>query len=261
MFKQISTPDHVLALEFGAILNADDVRQVKAALDAKLSEHSRIGVLVDITGLDDMSADALAAGIHADLDALDNVHRYHRVALVADKQWPAAALGMLSPMLGGLDMKCFSSAQRDEALRWVGEGRAETGQARSRGAAPPSVRIIPTTKPDVMAFEIDGRLTGDAMAGVVEEIKGFLERNDKVRLIGHLKHMNSIDLRLITQSGFLSMKLAALKKVERYAVVGAPGWMKASLAILDPITSDIDLKAFSAEEEAEAWRWIGAERA
>ena len=40
------------------------------------------------------------------------------------------------------------------------------------------------------------------------------------------------------------MKLAAIPKVERYALIGAPGWMCRIIDTLNPIFSDLDMRTF-----------------
>ena len=57
------------------------------------------------------------------------------------------------------------------------------------------------------------------------------------------------------------MKLAAMQKVERYAIVGAPGWMRKILESVNPAFAEIDIRTFPADQEADAWTWLGAEPA
>ena len=63
------------------------------------------------------------------------------------------------------------------------------------------------------------------------------------------------------QGGLVSVKLAAMQKVERYAIVGAPGWMSKIIETINPAFADIDMRTFPADLEAEAWAWVGAEPA
>jgi hypothetical protein len=60
------------------------------------------------------------------------------------------------------------------------------------------------------------------------------------------------------QSGLVSMKLAAMQKVERYAIVGAPGWMHKAIETLNPVFPDIEMRTFSVDREVDAWSWLGA---
>lgn len=256
MFKQINAPDHVLAIQLSDKLSGDDVKKYKQLFDDKLEKHSRMGALVDITGLSDMSTDALAPGIKADLDFLRHIGQFNRIGFVTDKEWPGVIIGMANSLFAGLESKQFKPEQRKEALEWVAEIPVDVKEKNK--PARQSIRIVPTSKDDVLAFEIDGVITSDGMSAVLKDVKAFLDRHEKVSMLGRIRHLGGIDPTVFMQSGLLSMKLAAMKKVERYAIVGAPGWMNTAVKALDPVMTDIEMRTFTSEQEAEAWVWVGA---
>ena len=64
---------------------------------------------------------------------------------------------------------------------------------------------------------------------------------------------------VLLQSGMLSTKLNAMKKLERYATVGAPQWMQKTIDTLSPMLSGIEVRAFAGDKEKEVWWWIGAQ--
>jgi len=53
------------------------------------------------------------------------------------------------------------------------------------------------------------------------------------------------------------MKLKALHRVERYAVVGGPLWLAAWVAAVAPVLR-LEVRHFPADEETEAWDWLAA---
>lgn len=258
MFKQITAPDNVYAMQFSEKLTAADVRQSRQLLESRLKGSQQLGMVLDFTGLGDVSADAVAPGVKADLDFVRHVGRFHRLAMVSDKEWPVSMLALIDSFFTGIEARAFRSDQREDALQWAAEG---PNLAPVRQQDGPSLRPLPTSKDDVYAFEIDGPITTEAVSGLVGEMQQFLDRHDKVRMLCRIRDMGGINPSLLTSSGLFSMKLAALKKVERYAVIGAPGWMKLVLAALGSVTSGLTLRAFGAENEADAWHWIGAEPA
>lgn len=99
------------------------------------------------------------------------------------------------------------------------------------------------------------------MAEVIQKFQTFLGRHEKVRLLNRIKHFGCIDPAIFMQSGLVSMKLAAMQKVERYAIVGAAGWMRKIIETLNPAFADMDMRAFPEDQESEAWAWLGAEPA
>lgn len=252
MFEQFVAPDNVIALHFSGKLTDTDVEKYRALLDAGLATHKRLGVVIDFTGLSDMSADALVEGAQADLWFVTHLDRFGRCALVSDKEWPRAMLGMIGPLLPTIEMKAFASDRRDEATRWAAEPPAAAGEAS------PAFRILPTNRADVFAFEINGVMSAEEMPGLIAEFDTFLAGHEKVRLLNRMKHFGGIDPAIFMQGGLVSMKLAALQKVERYAIVGAPAWMRRIVDGLNPVFPDLEMRTFSPDQEEEAWAWLGA---
>lgn len=255
MFEQLSAPDYVLALRFSGKLTGGDIKQYQGILEDKLKKHERINACIDFTGLSDMNSDALVEGVKADLKFLSHLNQFSRCALVSDKEWPQALIRFVAPVLPTLEMKAFTPTQRDKAIKWAAE-RPEAPKTENR-----AFRFLPTSKDDVLAFEINGVISSEEMPGVIKEFEAFLERHEKVRLLNRMKHFGGIDPAVFMQGGLVSMKLAAMQKVERYAIVGAPDWASQMIETLNPAFADIDMRTFQADREADAWAWLGAQPA
>ncbi len=99
------------------------------------------------------------------------------------------------------------------------------------------------------------------MAEVIQKFQTFLGRHEKVRLLNRIKHFGGIDPAVFMQSGLVSMKLAAMQKVERYAIVEAAGWMRKIIETGNPVFADMEMRTFPEDQESEAWAWLGAEPA
>ena len=253
MYQQAPAPDHVIAMHLSGKLTGDDIKTYKGILDEKLLNHDQLGMVVDFTGLSDMNADACVEGTKADLELLRHITQFTRFAFVSDKEWPQALIGFMSAFLPTVEMKVFPSDERNEAMKWASE-------LPKAGKFPPSAfRFLPVSKDDVLAFEIDGVISGKEMPEVIKTFETFMERHQKVRLLNRIKHFGGIDPAIFMQSGLLSIKLAAIQKVERYAVVGAPGWMCKVIETVNPAFADMDMRTFPEDQESEAWAWLEAE--
>lgn len=253
MLKQIAAPDHVIALALDGKLTGEGIQKYRRIFEDKLQQHLRLGVYVDLTALTDMDANALIEGAKADLELLSHINQLSRLAFVSDKDWPQAVVSFMQQILPALEMKVFPSDQREEAMSWA----ADLAQAPApRGAA---IRFLPTSRDSVLAFEIDGVISSEEMPRVIKRLEDYFAGHDKVRLLNRMKYFGGIDPSVFLQSGLISMKLSALKKVERYAIVGAPGWMRKVVDAMNPIFPDIDMRTFPAEREVDAWAWLEAE--
>ena len=255
MYQHVTAPDHVIAMHLSDKLTGDDIKKYKGILDGKLLNHDQLSMVVDFTGLTDMNAEACVEGTKADLELLRHINRFTRFAFVSDKEWPQALIGFMSALLPTVEMRVFLPDESDEAIQWASElPKVPKSEA-------PAFRFLPTSRDDVLAFEIDGVISGKEMPEVIKKFEIFLEQHQKVRLLNRIKHFGGIDPAVFMQSGLLSIKLAAIQKVERYAIVGAPGWMCKVIKTVNPAFADMDMRTFPEDRESEAWAWLGAEPA
>lgn len=252
MFERLDAPEHVIAIRLSGKLTADDFEKYRELLQQRLTAQARIDLYVDFTGLSDMTGDALIEGAKADLALLARIEQLRRCALVSDKDWLRAVTGFLARLFPTVELKVFAPGEGDEAMAWVAV-RPEAPEP-----AAPAIRFIPTSKDNVLAFEINGVISGDEMPAVIAAFEAFLGRHETVRLLNRMTGFAGIDPAVFMQGGLVSMKLAAMQKVERYAIVGAPDWMAGIVATLNPVFGDIDMRTFPAEREPDAWAWLGA---
>ncbi|RCS25422.1 STAS/SEC14 domain-containing protein [Phyllobacterium salinisoli] len=122
----------------------------------------------------------------------------------------------------------------------------------------PVVRQIPTNRADVFAFTIEGHLTSADIENVYGLLEGAYEQHDKIDLLVRLDGYEGFDWNAAFKDTTLSMQTRSLKHIRRYAIVGGPTWIHMSAGLLKPFLS-IEMKTFDSAEEAEAWKWIGAE--
>ena len=257
MFEKIKSSPNVVALRFTGKLDTVDASSSKRALDDALQNQGQLGQLglvVDISGLSDISAEGMESGIKADMDFYSHIDRFSRVAFVSDKEWPRAMVGMLAGLMALPQMKVFGASKLDAALQWAALPADATGIAETK----PTINVIRTDNPDVMGFEIDGRISDEAASGLIAQMKDFLAREGKLRMLVRIKHLGGFDPAVIMHSGFVSMKFAAIGKLERYAIVGAPGWMAKAVSAMNPLLGSLDMRNFARGEEVQAWDWLGA---
>lgn len=253
MFEEMTAPKNVAAFRVTGTMSGEDVDKYQRLLHEKLEEHGQIGLCMDMTGLSDLDAEAFTKGVKADVDFLKHLDQVGRLAVVSDKQWPHILIGLYNRLLSGVEAKVFTTAEREQALAWS----AEVTKRTAKGAAA-AFRTFATTEPNVLGFEMNGTIGREDLEPVMGEINAFLEKNESVRLLNRVRHFG-FNPSIFFQSGLMSMKLAAMKKVERYAIVGAPAWIEKAVGVMNPLFPDIDMRTFPADAEATAWDWIGAE--
>lgn len=256
MFEQITAPDRVIALHFSGTMSVADVKQCQDVFEAALKVPGRLALVCDMSGMSDIDLDAIGPGSKIDLEFIEHIDRFTRLALVSDKQWPATIAGLATKFLPGVPSKKFNADERDAAVAWAAEGLStiHTVAAPAKG----KTRMIPTSKDDVLAFELSGKLDAESVKTLITDMQSALSRHDKVSMLGRMGNMEGFNPLVFMQHGFVGMKMAAIKHVERYALVGAPGWMSKAVETMNPLFSSMEMRSFPADQEDQAWAWLGA---
>lgn len=98
MIEVLPAPDHVRALRMSGTLTADDYDRGVSEIEAKPHRQTRIGVFVDMTGFEDMTAEAAAKDVRYGLGKIGEWKRFPE-AVVTDKQWMRTLIKLMDPVL------------------------------------------------------------------------------------------------------------------------------------------------------------------
>ncbi len=123
-----------------------------------------------------------------------------------------------------------------------------------------SIQQIPTSRPDLYAFAVTGRITEDDMETMAATVSSGFDRFDQIDMLITMPGYDGAEFGAVFDKEGLGAMLRSNKHVRRYAVVGAPGWAKAMINLLNPLTP-VETKAFDNDREHEAWAWVEGSRA
>ena len=250
MLEFLKSADDVIAIRISGKLAdaqlADLIDRIEGSLEAREKTH----MFMEVESFSGFDLDDFARALPRGMAMLGKLGRFGRIAVVADQQWIRAWTRIESALLPGISYEVYSSDEREEALAWV-EGRRDRPHR-------PSLKIIETDKADVFGFELDGELTAQELHDATAYFDQVFERPGPVSLLGRIRRIGGVDPAVFLNGKYFQMKLKALGKTERYAIVGGPAWLRAWVAALDPIMKP-ELRHFGADDEALAWAWLGAE--
>lgn len=249
MIDIFKTTDGVIALSVAGHLEQSELEQITALVERSLAENEKTHLFVEVRDFSGFDPAALADYLPRAFAMLKRLHRFGRIAVVADQRWVRWATRLESALLPNVTYEVFMSDERDQALAWV-EGRS----ALPHG---PALKMIETDKPSVLGFELDGRISATEMEAAVGRFDQAFAGGGKVRVLGRIRRIEGFEPAALFNKGYLQMKLRALRHVERYALVGGPQWLAAWISALDPLVP-AELRHFPAEQEAQAWAWLGA---
>lgn len=122
----------------------------------------------------------------------------------------------------------------------------------------PVIRRILTDRDNVFAFAVEGRLDEKALQNLYGLLEAAYETHDEVDLLIRLTGYEGIDWSSAFSESMFELRSKSLRKLRRYAVIGGPLWLHASISLMKPFLS-IELRAFDADNEDQAWKWLEAE--
>ncbi|WP_173930965.1 STAS/SEC14 domain-containing protein [Chelativorans sp. Marseille-P2723] len=242
-----SAPDVVL-LRIEGKAEHEDVLRVIDLLEDLLFRNEKTHVLVEAIDFSGFEPQHVPEYLRRGLPLLGKLKRFGRIAVVSDQAWLRTLARIESALLPNISYETFDLSERERALAWV-EGR----EPRPHGAG---LQIIETSRPDVLAFEIDGKLSEDELETIVERFEPEESRPAPKRVIGKIIRLGGAEMKGLFDDDFVKMKLHAFSNVERYALIGGPAWLAGWVTFIDALTKG-EIRHFSLEDEAAAWDWIG----
>lgn len=249
MIECLDSAADVIALRISGRLTRGEILGTTGRIERAFAANEKTHLFVEVADYEGFDWTALGEHLPHAWQLLRQRQKFGRIAVVSDIAWIRWATRVESALIPGLSYETYTMAERAQALAWV-EGRSP----RPHGKA---LTLIRTDKPDAFAFELDGRIGGEEMHALAARLNALFDsRPGPVRVLGKFTNF-----RMPAPGGidaeYLRMKLKALRKVERYAVVGGPAWLAAWISTIAPLFRQ-EIRHFPADQEAAAWDWIGA---
>ncbi len=250
MLEFLESDPSIIAVRTSGHLSRDEIEAMLTRLEERLALPAPTHMFVEVRNFSGFDLEGFGNYVRRVTALIGKLERLDRVAIVANQRWLRWAARVESALLPNVTYETFTPAQRDQALAWV-EGRI----ARPHASA---ISIIETDRPDVAGFAIDGKLSAEDLEAVTRHFEKMLEQEGRVRLLGRIRNLGGMDLSSLAGRDFFRMKAGLAKKVDRYALVGGPGWFEGWVKFLDNLLP-MEIRHFAAGDEAEAWSWLGAQ--
>lgn len=120
-----------------------------------------------------------------------------------------------------------------------------------------SITQLPTDASHIYAFDVHGHVSDDDAEALARFMNAAFDMHDSVCMLMRLTDYKGSDVDTLFDWDVLKSRVRALSKVDRYAVVGAPGGAAAMIKALD-LVIPVDARAFDAEDEDAAWAFVGS---
>jgi len=249
MFEYLAAGDDVIAMRSTGRMTRDDVDGFMDRLDASLAAREKTHLFAEVVDFSGLDPELIGETLKRTPSWFSNLRKMGRIAIVADQDWIRWLAKAESMVLPHVSYETFKPHERDRALAWV------KGEIASPHA--PAIKLIETDRPDVLGFELNGHVGKDELDAVSAHFLKALEGKDNVSVFGRVRDLGGFQVGGLISTQYFEMKRGFLSRLDRYAVVGGPGWLKTLLATLSPMLKG-ELRHFDADDEAAAWEWLGA---
>jgi hypothetical protein len=119
MIEMLQSPDDVIAVRIAHKITGDALDLMMTRLDRIMAQHEKVHVFVETHAIDGIELSSLPTYWARALPLFGKLHRFGRVAVVADQAWIRAGTRIESAMLPFISYRTFTPSQRDEAFDWV----------------------------------------------------------------------------------------------------------------------------------------------
>jgi hypothetical protein len=242
--EQIGPNAHRIAV-YGEF-HEDDAR---AFVDFAKEHHEKGGggnVLIDLVSLASWSFSAMSEEL-VHIPALTKwIYSLDRIALVSDEEWMRSAARLESALLPGVSYAVYDEDEMDAARAWVlGETDHPHGGA---------VNELDLGE-GIAGFELVGRLDREESERILAMAQAKLSRPECSRLMVVIRKWHGLETDTALSGKVWGTKLDLLNRVDRYAVVGGPDWLRAMAGAMGALVKP-EVRAFELDEEDEALRWL-----
>ena len=121
-----------------------------------------------------------------------------------------------------------------------------------------TVTRIPTDRPDLYAFEIDGEVTSEAMEAMSETMNAAFDAHEgKVDMLLLFREYAGSEAGATLDGDVIASRFRSLSNVARYVVVGAPESAETMIEAMGKLMP-VEAHTFPLPEASAAWTLLGA---
>lgn len=244
--------DTLLFITLSGKITADEVTRFYEQFDTLLEDKAQAGIVIDMTGFDDITGDAIARDIPLELGMLDKMGKFPKIAILSDKEFVAATVSAVNPLVPMIDMRVFGAGEEQAARDFAADLPPAKPAGKGKG-----LYLLEDSSDQVLAFAVDGYMDDDEMEVISKEVLRRIETGGEFRALARIKSFGGFDPEILTEGSFFKMKFGAVKEMKKYAIVTDEKWLK-PLISFGGMVSGIDMKLFALADEQAAWDWVRA---
>lgn len=123
--------------------------------------------------------------------------------------------------------------------------------------AVPACRRLETTRDDLFACEITGRVSGADFENLYGLLEGAYALHERIDVLVHFTRYDGIDWADVSAETRKAGQEHASRHVRKCASIGGPDWVSYFQGWFAP-SIDVELRRFEEDQITEAWDWLNA---
>lgn len=204
-------------------------------------------LLIDVTAVTDFTLSAVAVEFTHMPSLFKWIYGLERIAIISDNDWVRTGARLESALLPGVVYEVYDEDEAEAAKAWV----LEASTSPHAGA----FKELELGKPGLAGFELSGRLDRAESERGVALVRKRMEEAGCNRLLLVIRNWHGFDLDRLLSREVLSGKLEIARKLERYAIVGGPKWVRRYAEFTSAFVK-AEIKSFDLDEEDQAIAWL-----
>ena len=162
----------LLRITAGGEVTREEVRRFYEEFEAALDIAGRAGLLVDLTGFEDIEPRAMLEDMVKEFGLLDDLARMPRCAVVTGNRTIAGMIRYTAPLVPRMDMQAFPPEEGAAAEAWA----RDLPPPRPGRKDLPGLTMLDSGSPDVLAFEVEGYIDDDHIDRITAPFRARLEQ-------------------------------------------------------------------------------------
>ncbi|MEM6395523.1 MAG: STAS/SEC14 domain-containing protein [Bacteroidota bacterium] len=240
----LSEPN-MLGFTIDGQIDDEGLQRFLLAIEAKVTTHGKVRLLGNIKNLGGWNNfKTLWSKRQMKTEYWDHIEKY---AVLTDSDILSSITGSVDWFTSGLLIKSFPLSAGEEAHQWLAEPMPEE--------PPPALRQIELANTRLLGLAIVGKLTDKDYELLDMLIEDQRRDHGKARIYLEIVDLEGISFRAIWQD--LKTTVKHYSHIERIAIVGDQGWLKATIKVSDLMTPGLDMQAFPTEDRQRAMNWLG----
>ncbi|WP_299821031.1 STAS/SEC14 domain-containing protein [uncultured Jannaschia sp.] len=244
---------NVYELTLKGVVDKTDIETMERELTPALKGDGPLSLILRAEEWRDITADAMAADMRFEFGLLPQWAKIARMAVVTDLQAFEALMRWVDPIVPMIHMRSFPASEAAAA-----EAFASDLPDRAAAADGSGIRLLSDGSDGLVAFEVTGRITKSDVDAVFAPLEDVMQGDRKVGVLAKFNDWDGFDPGLFTDAGgMMGSKMGMAGHMTRYAVVGAPGWMRGMVSAMAPMMP-FEMRSFEASDAAQAEAWARA---